>query len=643
MPNIYWTAPSLMLASLIVGTLFALGHHLFYASLDHKQASTSLAGYYVLGMHISIQQFNTAVGTAFAFLVRAFSGNIDKIRRLLPIASIITPATLSVGVDFPPPMYMNVPNVDFSSLNLAAPMTTDGPSDSSDSSSNFFYKYTGPSLTVRRITDAVAAQGSILPVAAPAVNSTWSLDFNAPSLHCHPVEFDFRHEVLANILEYTFARSRGTIHSNCTYGPGYVAWHPSWMPTLSNNKYLPLIIDNLNLSRSVLNHDISPGYVEDMASIFFAITPTLFSSNSDEGGPTMCQSEPWYEAGLATYHNTSTVLRCDVYNSTYHTNFSFVNGVQDVHVNNVTDITDTPMITTGQVHAFFESLDQSDTSLRPHPCPPQSFHYNDNPICLFDLSVLATLSYQAVMHAFTGLLAGMISLGDRQDHQDMITSTTQLSSTVLAKASELAFLQNTQTHNQRQYQSLQERAATWEEQPFAGLVNTAAASRLTLSFQQALEQLFQNITISLMSAPDLQPNTSSVYYPDKTEVQLTTRENIYIYAASKLWLAYGLAVGATALIALLGIAAIIANDASFTDRFSTMLRLSRGAQLSFEINHADLSGRDPLPAYAKQATVRFSPEQTSGTRARNDYTLVEREGKEDEHEVTIQERHSEQS
>lgn len=71
MPQIHWTAPTAMVASLIVGTLFALCHHLFYASLDRKHASTSLQGYHVLGTDVSIQQLNTAVGTAFAFLVRA--------------------------------------------------------------------------------------------------------------------------------------------------------------------------------------------------------------------------------------------------------------------------------------------------------------------------------------------------------------------------------------------------------------------------------------------------------------------------------------------------------------------------------------------------------------------------------------------
>ncbi|KAL8921890.1 MAG: hypothetical protein Q9208_005494 [Pyrenodesmia sp. 3 TL-2023] len=171
----------------------------------------------------------------------------------------------------------------------------------------------------------------------------------------------------------------------------------------------------------------------------------------------------------------------------------------------------------------------------------------------------------------------------------------------------------------------------WDQQPFTGLVNAAAAADSTLPFQQALEQLFQNITISLMSVPELQPNSSSVYFPNKTEVISSTGENIYVYAASKLWLAYGLAVGATVLIASLGLAAMIANGASFSNRFSTHLRLSRGAQLSYEINHGDLSGQDPLPAYARRMTVRFSPQQMSKTKDRN-------AGEDDERDIRTKQR-----
>ena len=582
MPHIYWTAPTLMIASLVVGILFALGHHLFYASLDRKHASTSLEGYDVLGTQVSVQQFNTAVGTAFAFLVRAClmlsistayfqifvwsvgkhgTGgtklahldvmtsalqdlvsltsfrtwwrrpwlwvmaviawyelsserrsvfNINTICRLLPIASIITPATLSVGIDFPPSISMNVPNVEFSSLNLAAPMAEYGTTGSEGGAEPALsFMYAGPSLTVQRITDAVSAQGYILPVAAPSVNSSWNLDFNGPSMHCDPVSSGFRDDVLANILNYTFVRSGDTLEDNCTYGPGYMAWHPGWMsPNDSMTDYLPFNIEDMNSSSGALNNNNLHGYpYSDMASIFFAITPTLFSSTPYQDGyrPTMCVGQPWYQTGLANYNKTSTVLRCDVHNSTYQTTFSFDNGVQGVTVRNVTDVTDTPLITIGEVVAYLNSSNQTDTSLQPQACPPSISSDSDEMArCLFDPLTLPTVSYQAIMHAFTDLLTGVISLGDEQDLDTLITSTTQLSSTILAEAPELAFIQSTQTQNPGTPPSVQQRAATWKQQPFTGFVNAAAAPHSTLPFQQALEQLFQNITLSLMSAPDLQ-------------------------------------------------------------------------------------------------------------------------------------------
>lgn len=454
-----------------------------------------------------------AVGFGSCWLVRIPVPNkksiidTDKIWKRLPIASIITPATLSVGIDFPPPVLLNVPNVEFSSLNLAAPMATYGTTGSRNGAKpGFGYMYAGPSLTVQRITDAVAAQGSILPVAAPSVNSTWDLDFHGPSLHCNPVSPDFRDATFANILNYTFARSQDTMQANCTYGPGYMAWHPGMMtPKDPMGDLLPFNIDNLNSSRGALNNENRHGYpYRDMASIFFAIAPTLFTSTTAEGyhPPTMCRGKPWYQAGLAKYHDTSTVLRCDVHNSTYQTTFSFVDGVQRMDFNIVTEIMDTPMITVGQVVAFLNSSNQTDLSLRPQACPPRDS--DSMSACLFAPLALVTLSCQAIMHAFADLVTGMISLGDAQDPQTLSTSTTQLSSTVLAQAPELAFLQSTQRQNQDTPPSVQQRAAMWEQKPFAGLVNAAAETKATLPFQQALEQVFQNITMSLMSAPDLQ-------------------------------------------------------------------------------------------------------------------------------------------
>lgn len=246
----------------------------------------------------------------------------------------------------------------------------------------------------------------------------------------------------------------------------------------------------------------------DTASVFLVIAPTLFSSTSFEGEdgpetrPTMCMGKPWYQEGLATYNRTSTVLRCDVHNSTYHTSFSVVNGVQKFDITNITDITDTPVMTVGMVQANLNSSNQTDTTLQPQACPLSDADDPEN--CLFDVRTLSTLSYQAIMHAFTDMVTGMISLGDAQDLGPMITSTTRLSSTVLAEAPELAFLQTTQRQDPNNPEDAQQRAPTWTQRPFSGLVNAAAVNASTLPFRQAVEELFRNITISLMSAPDLQ-------------------------------------------------------------------------------------------------------------------------------------------
>lgn len=65
--GIHWLAPISMLGSLIAGILFAVGHHLFYQRLNGTPASTIS----VLGSDISRQQTSIAIGTAFAFLVKA--------------------------------------------------------------------------------------------------------------------------------------------------------------------------------------------------------------------------------------------------------------------------------------------------------------------------------------------------------------------------------------------------------------------------------------------------------------------------------------------------------------------------------------------------------------------------------------------
>jgi hypothetical protein len=67
--NIHWLVPASTVGSLIAGILFAIGHHLFYNSLDGT--TPSLVMHNFAGSHISGQALNLAIGTTFAFLVRS--------------------------------------------------------------------------------------------------------------------------------------------------------------------------------------------------------------------------------------------------------------------------------------------------------------------------------------------------------------------------------------------------------------------------------------------------------------------------------------------------------------------------------------------------------------------------------------------
>lgn len=67
--NVPWQAPASIVFSLITGTLLATGYHLFYSSLEGTQASSHYHN--VLGLDLSTQQINVAIGTAFAILSKA--------------------------------------------------------------------------------------------------------------------------------------------------------------------------------------------------------------------------------------------------------------------------------------------------------------------------------------------------------------------------------------------------------------------------------------------------------------------------------------------------------------------------------------------------------------------------------------------
>ena len=120
----------------------------------------------------------------------------ELLRRLIPVVSINTPSTLSIhaaAVMPAPSSLFRVPNVDFRSFNLLAPLT--------ENMGDFgkFYVYAGPSRAVKNIAAVALANGAILPLTSPASNATWKLSFPGPTLRCYPMDDVHKGLVESNI------------------------------------------------------------------------------------------------------------------------------------------------------------------------------------------------------------------------------------------------------------------------------------------------------------------------------------------------------------------------------------------------------------------------------------------------------------
>ncbi|GIZ41227.1 hypothetical protein CKM354_000454000 [Cercospora kikuchii] len=372
--------------------------------------------------------------------------------------------------------------------------------------------------------------------------------------------------------------------------------------------YLETLINGSHVSNSDLSTERDPA-----STLFYiATTPSLMAMNSSEASqtPRVC-----YPTGPINLTETffgpdasppSTILECDLHNATYHAEFSFINGVQQVRVV-VSDISPMPLTSHSKVRSLWKNSSLYQDDLMSQPCDYFADYESTATTCEFDTTLLQTLSYQGIFNAFAELLIGSVQWDSNYKSGRAFSTDSKVIGTVLTTSPELAWMDDFNMASKNGDMLLQDIQPVWESgdvSKFAGWKNRRNATS-EVPLHRMLEELFVNVTISLMSEESLQYNSSSPFYPPPTNVTLSMRTNIYVYPAFKLWLAYGLAIGVTALIVCFGLAAMVANDAAFSYQFSTLLRLSRGADLSAEIEQEDLDGRDPLPDYLKGLNVRF--------------------------------------
>ena len=516
---------------------------------------------------------------------------------MIPIASIITPATLSVlpaPVDPPPSSLVHVPNLDFRSLTFLANMPADQGNDS-------IYIYNGPDQAVLEIATAVAAQGAILPITPPEANASWSLSFYGPSLKCDNISDVLQQQFSSNLRAYL------TDGEYCNEPYGYLAWFPR-PPSGTNSSVdaVPLV----NIS-GTLSPD--PGSMSGLGNgqnmtMYLIAMPDLFQvlEMPSHTNPIACElgssgsstaDELW-----AQWTAESTEIQCQLFNSTYHVDFVYTDGTQQVSVSNSQAEASNAVTTANQV--IGPTADQSNS------CPTLSISGAE---CGFDQNVLTTLSFQAIMDAFSQNLIGAISIEGGTYVDLALNVNTSIMATSLINSADLDFLENYDVSIQGigAYSDLQTELSAFNNSEVQGLLNNYKKVN-NQSLAVALEELFQNTVVSMMSSPALQPNLSSISAPSPATVTFQKIQNIYVYAAWKLWLAYGIVIALTAIAVIVGLLAMYENGATYSNDFSTIFRVAKGAEVDVMIKAEDLDGKDPLPKYLADARISLA----NGTRLR---------------------------
>ncbi|KAK3625747.1 hypothetical protein LTR56_020251 [Elasticomyces elasticus] len=671
--RIHWHVPISMTVALLCAIALSLGHHFFYARLNGHL--TPIGSYHVAGKSLSKQQFNTAVGTAFAFLVKSALtvattlayvqvfwwtvnnakkgstlaeldtlsalGNIvglfnvtNRWRHPLlfglalifwcaPIATVITPATLSVSTGpYKTFSMVDVPQFDFANLDFTyAIRSYTEPSDGLEPGFWGPFYWESPSLSVYTIASAVLGQGQILPIPAPASNTSWTLDFWGPALQCKSVEGALRDTIWVDLWN--------------TFGNQSNTWpFLAWAPTSESKGPPPEVL-------YIAANSTQPNYMEfgDPATLMVATLPNMLKF-AVSGGESIRVLPNETSSGIqCEYFQVSTVqqlddamacdldsselrpsfafeeaslLECNLVNTSYSADFTYTNGNQIIKVSKSLTEVSSPLTMLNTISLLENPSGDTNcpASLQQdnYPGGPDLYgagsSWNYSLPCLVNATVLQQLSYQSIFSAFAGPILGVFNLF--YDDDTNIAGDTGIMTTVLAQTEELHPIRafgNSTTYRDFDQTDLQSVMRSSNGTGFRGLANDVPpASRGSL--KAALEMAFENITISVLSDPYLQPNTSSQFAPSlSTNVMLETTVAFYAYDRTTLWIAYGLAILFSTSAVIVGLVFLVVSGASYDTTFSTIIRVAKAAHLNADLLGDEGAGYQPLPQRLAKARL----------------------------------------
>jgi hypothetical protein len=605
----------------VAGLAFALGHHAFYSSLDGQPVDG----------HLFSQQINLAVGQAFAFLVRAslvisvgasywqvfwgtvlhgslvisqvdaIAGMLGSILDLLnlkasttrpmllalallswmvPLGSILPPATLSVhGTTKTELAHRRTPMPRFDASSMATLATESGMGGVTVD-----VHYFKPTRQLARLVRATAYRGDVLDHQTAFPNSTYTLDFPGPAMRCQGVPEDLLHG-FNDAMNCSFMVGESDRGPKVECEEGLVTYL-SWVPgkELGTEQNLTAVESPIpfkpNSMISVTSPFSSPrpgsGHDPRYIGGFTDAAPSVYLATRSQRLP--YDFDNW------------DVLNCSMFNGSY--------SVKVTSDSNGRGIFSKPEIRTlnrvpFDVHVPKHSLD---TALSAN----------------LSANISATFGYLALMESFNRLIVGTISGGTwarvenskYYDEEDLTVQNEAYEQTLLPFTTELLpFLgylhghtkfDKTEPPDVKQWtlvETLENLSVSYPNEAFS-------SSTFNRSLALVLEELFQNMTLSLFSIEAFVEQSA-----EAIQIERHITQNTYAYDSRNLLVSYGLAVCFALIAGIAGCASIMSNGASYSNRFSTVLRTTRGQELEELIVHNDRTGVDPLPKHLENARI----------------------------------------
>jgi len=376
---------------------------------------------------------------------------------------------------------IQVPGARFDSFSYMGPMISDF-----NSGPPSFYEYYGPSQALRRLVTAVSTQGSVLPIDSPGINASYRTTFDAPAIRCSELPQDEQVAIQRNLADYIRTTS-------CDGATAYRVW-------FGRLPYITPELGNLNASTASDPSDLKPtgqtlGIMAPAASAFrVAVLPRMLAMSSGESGaliePLACTYKQNDALGkdeekpLLDLAVNSTMLQCTLYNVTYNVDLSYINGEQRV---------------TAEVGQTDEEAVLALKGLY-GPGGTDCAHMaidNAEVKCEFDLTPIRRLSYLAMLDSLLGVIGGTVGIYQAKlDVNSFVTRTSLIDTTELKFMSDYGFQVNDGSHKPFMQIALND----YGRPDISGLIDPSELGT-SQSLVQGIEQMFQNMTISLLSTP----------------------------------------------------------------------------------------------------------------------------------------------